>query len=67
MGDERHESADRVAEYPAREPSIPETHNSIELTDRPVVGYDRTGGSGPTRPFNWQSDDEPSCCPGSQS
>lgn len=42
MIDERHESADRIAEYPAREPSIPETHDSIELTDRAVVVYDRT-------------------------
>ncbi|NHN61610.1 MULTISPECIES: hypothetical protein [Halorussus] len=42
MIDERHESDDRIARYPAREPSIPETHDSIELTDHAVVVYDRT-------------------------
>ena len=41
MTDQRHEPTDSVAEYPAREPSIPETHDSIELTDDSVVVYDR--------------------------
>ncbi|WP_435181551.1 DUF7331 family protein [Halorussus sp. AFM4] len=42
MIDERHDTDDRIAEYPAREPVIPETHDSFELTDSAVVVYDRT-------------------------
>lgn len=41
MTDQQHESDERIAEYHASEPSIPETHASLELTDDAVIIYDR--------------------------
>lgn len=41
MTDQRHAVDNRGEEFPAREPSIPETHDSFELTDESFVVYDR--------------------------
>lgn len=41
MTNQRHESSSSIPEYPVREPSIPDAHDSIELTDDSVVVYHR--------------------------
>lgn len=41
MANHRQTTDDHVAEYHAREPSIPESHDSIELTTDTVILYDR--------------------------
>jgi hypothetical protein len=42
MTEQRHGSTAGVPDFPAREPSIPEPHDSIELTDDAIVIYDET-------------------------
>lgn len=41
MANQRHTSNDHIEEYYAPEPTIPATHDSIELTEEAVVVYDR--------------------------
>lgn len=41
MTDQQHTTNERGAEHPSPEPSIPESHDSIELSEDTIIVYDR--------------------------